>query len=114
MVERCLCKAEVRGSNPLGSTNLKPHTLGTHTLGSPIGPWFLWKLIVDRGHQRLGYGAEVVHQVAAIVRAEGATELLTSYVPGGDGPGGFYERLGFAPTGEVDGQGEIIVRLPLA
>jgi diamine N-acetyltransferase len=80
-----------------------------------IGPWFLWKLLVDRGHQGLGYGAEVVRQVAAIARAEGATELLTSYVPGGDGgPPGFYERLGFVPTGEVDGEGEIIVRLPLA
>ena len=79
-----------------------------------FGPWFLWKLLVDGAHQRLGYGAEVLHQVAAIIRAEGGTELLTSYVPGGDGPAGFYERLGFVPTGEVDGEGEIIVRLTLA
>jgi diamine N-acetyltransferase len=27
-----------------------------------IGPWFLWKLLVDRGHQGLGYGAEVVQK----------------------------------------------------
>ncbi|GIJ71088.1 GNAT family N-acetyltransferase [Virgisporangium ochraceum] len=78
-----------------------------------IGPWFLWKLLVDRDHQGHGYGAQVVRQVAALVRAEGATELLTSYVPGGDGPAGFYERLGFVPTGDVDADGEIIVRLPL-
>ena len=79
-----------------------------------IGPWFLWKLLVDRGHQRHGYGADVVRLVSAIVRAEGATELLTSYVPEVDGPAGFYERLGFVPTGEVDGEGETIVRLPLS
>lgn len=79
-----------------------------------IGPWFLWKLLVDRDHQGHGYGAQVVRQVAELVRAEGATELLTSYVPGPGGPAGFYERLGFVPTGEVDGDGEVIVRLPLA
>ena len=32
---------------------------------------------------------------------EGATELLTSYVPLPGGPAGFYERLGFVPTGAV-------------
>ena len=47
------------------------------------------------------------------MRAEGATELLTSFVPGDDGPAGFYERLGFAPTGDVDDSGEVIVRLGL-
>ena len=51
--------------------------------------------------------------MAALVAAEGATELLTSYVPGEGGPAGFYARLGFVPTGEVDGDGEVIVRLPL-
>jgi diamine N-acetyltransferase len=78
-----------------------------------IGPWFLWKLIIDERHQGRGHGADVVRQVAALVAAEGATELLTSYVPGEGGPAGFYARLGFVPTGEVDGDGEVIVRLPL-
>jgi diamine N-acetyltransferase len=78
-----------------------------------IGPWFLWKLLIDRRYQGRGYGAEVVRQVAALVRAEGATELLTSHVPGDDGPGAFYERLGFVPTGQVDSDGETIVRLAL-
>ena len=45
--------------------------------------------------------------------AEGATELLTSYVPEDDGPAGFYRRLGFVPTGEFDDHGEVIVRLGL-
>jgi diamine N-acetyltransferase len=79
-----------------------------------IGPWFLWKLLIDERRQGRGYGAEVVRRVADIVRAEGATELLTSYVPGEDGPAGFYARIGFVPTGELDASGEIIVRLPLA
>ncbi|MEV4630887.1 GNAT family N-acetyltransferase [Micromonospora sp. NPDC049523] len=79
-----------------------------------IGPWFLWKLLIDERHQGRGYGREVVRQVADLVRAEGATELLTSYVPEDGGPAGFYRRLGFVPTGEQDASGEVIVRLTLA
>ncbi len=74
------------------------------------GPWFLWKLLIDHRHQGKGYGREVVRQVLGIVRAEGATELLTSHVPGEGGPAGFYARLGFVPTGALDPDGEIILR----
>ena len=78
-----------------------------------IGPWFLWKLLIDERHQGRGYGLEAVRQIAELVRAEGATELLTSYVPEDGGPAGFYERLGFVPTGQLDTNGEVIVRLVL-
>jgi GNAT superfamily N-acetyltransferase len=78
-----------------------------------IGPWFLWKLLIDERYQGRGYGREVVRQVAELVRAQGATELLTSYVPQAGGPAGFYERLGLVPTGDRDENGEIIVRLVL-
>ena len=79
-----------------------------------LGPWFLWKLLVDKRHQGRGYGREIVSKVVDLVRAEGATELLTSYVPESGGPAGFYERLGFVPTGEVDPDGEIVMRLALS
>jgi diamine N-acetyltransferase len=78
-----------------------------------IGPWFLWKLIVDRRHQGRGIGRAIVERVAELIRAEGATELLTSHVIGEGGPDGFYERLGFVPTGELDPEGERILRLVL-
>jgi RimJ/RimL family protein N-acetyltransferase len=78
-----------------------------------IGPWFLWKLLIDERHQGRGYGFEVVRQIAELVRSEGATDLLTSYVPENGGPAGFYERLGFAPTGGLDPDGEVIMRLVL-
>jgi diamine N-acetyltransferase len=64
-----------------------------------IGPWFLWKLLVDERHQRRGIGRAIVDEVVRIIRAEGATELFTSNVVAEGGPDGFYERLGFAPTG---------------
>ena len=75
------------------------------------GPWFLWKLLIDHRHQGKGYGREVVRQVVELVRDEGGTELLTSHVPGEGGPAGFYARLGFVPTGELDPEGEILLRL---
>lgn len=75
-----------------------------------IGPWFLWKLLIDHRHQGKGYGQEVVQQIVELVRGQGATELLTSHVPGDGGPAGFYARLGFVPTGELDPEGEIILR----
>ena len=78
-----------------------------------IGPWFLWKLLVDERHQRRGYGREAVRLVADIVRANGAAEPLTSCGPGDDGPEPFYGRIGFRPTGELDENAEIILALDL-
>ena len=78
-----------------------------------IGPWFLWKLLVDERHQHRGYGRAAVRLVADVVRANGAAELLTSYVVGDGGPEPFYRGLGFRPTGELDENGEIIIALDL-
>lgn len=78
-----------------------------------IGPWFLWKLLIDERHQRRGYGRDAVTLVANILRANEAAELLTSCVPADDGPEPFYRRIGFTPTGEFDENGEIILALKL-
>jgi diamine N-acetyltransferase len=105
-------RAVYAGDEPVGivmvSWNVEPRP------PEIIGPWFLWKLLIDQCYQGRGYGSEVVRQIADLVRAEGATELLTSYVQGAGGPAGFYERLGFVPTGERDDKGEVIARLVLS
>lgn len=77
------------------------------------GPWFLWKLIVDHRHQGRGLGREIVRLVADLVREHGGTELMTSHVVGEGGPAGFYAQLGFVPTGELDPDGEVLLRLVL-
>ena len=78
------------------------------------GPWFLWKLLVDHRHQGRGHGAEAVRLVAQLIKLAGANELLTSCFPDLDGsPAPFYERLGFAATGDRDVEGETIFRLEL-
>jgi diamine N-acetyltransferase len=66
-------------------------------------PWYR-AVVADGtpvGFVMVSWDAEAVRPVAELVRAEGATELLTSYVPLPGGPAGFYERLGFVPTGAV-------------
>jgi diamine N-acetyltransferase len=78
-----------------------------------IGPWFLWKLLIDERHQGRGYGREAVKLVADIARDHGATELLTTYVVGDNNPQPFYTHIGFVPTGEEDEKGERILALSL-
>jgi diamine N-acetyltransferase len=77
-----------------------------------LGPWFLWRLLIDSRQQRRGFGGAALKQVIDIVRADGATDLLTSYNPGDGSPLPFYERFGFVPTGELDGT-EVVLRLDL-
>ena len=79
----------------------------------PGGRYFLWRLLIDERYQRRGIGREVLTQIIDLVRAQGATELLTSYEPGKGEPWPFYQRLGFQPTGEID-DGEIVLRLVLS
>ena len=78
-----------------------------------IGPWFLWKLLIDERHQGRGYGRDAVKLVADIARKQGASELLTSYVSGERSPEPFYRQLGFVPTGEHDEKGEPVLALRL-
>ena len=75
-----------------------------------IGPWFLWKLAIDREQQGRGYGRAVVEAIVEIVRAEGGTELYTSYTEGPGGPEPFYARLGFVPAGRHGDQARVVLR----
>ncbi len=65
--------------------------------------WYLWRMMIAADRQRSGYGAEAVRLVMEQARANGATELYVSWVPGDRGPEPFYRGLGFEPTGEVHG-----------
>lgn len=76
--------------------------------------YILWRYMIDERFQGMGFGRRALEQVFDYVRTRpGATELLTSYVPGDGNAGPFYEKLGFAHTGREE-DGEIVLRLDLA
>lgn len=72
----------------------------------------LWRFMVDARFQGRGVGRAGLRLLIERLRAEGATELRTSYVPGEGCPESFYRGLGFAPTGELD-EDEIVLALQL-
>jgi diamine N-acetyltransferase len=88
--------------------------LGWNVIPQPgmLGPWFLWRLLVDERYQRRGYGRKALELAIELISAQGAVDLLTSYVDEEGGPWPFYEKLGFRPTGEID-DGEVVIRLDL-
>ena len=74
---------------------------------------YLWRLLVDRLHQRRGIGRRIIEMVVADCRERGDTGLLTSWGEGVGSPREFYLGLGFEPTGRtIDDETE--ARLPLA
>lgn len=76
-------------------------------------PFWLWRLMLDAAHQRRGHGVAALQLAIDHLRTLDAHELFTSWVPGEGGPEGFYLRLGFEPTGELDDD-EIVARLDLS
>ncbi|MGD9702477.1 MAG: GNAT family N-acetyltransferase [Acidimicrobiia bacterium] len=71
---------------------------------------FLWRLLVDRRHQRRGIGTRIIALVIEHAREQGATTLMTSWVEGPGSPAPLYLGLGFEPTGDLDDD-EVVARL---
>jgi diamine N-acetyltransferase len=84
-----------------------------------VGPYYLWRLLIDAGHQGRGYGAATIDAVVRYLRTrtDPAAEVLwTSCGKGDDGPLGFYLRYGFVQAGDVswdDDDPEHLLRLDL-
>lgn len=89
--------------------------VGFVMLAKPTEHWptpILWRLLIDRCHQRRGIGAQVLRLVYDQCRSWGATHLEVSWVEGPGSPSPFYERNGFVPTGKIiDGETEAIRQL---
>jgi RimJ/RimL family protein N-acetyltransferase len=74
---------------------------------------YLWRLLIDRRHQRRGIGHCVLDLIVEHCREAGASALDVSWLPGRGSPQPLYLRYGFSPTGEIV-DGEIEARLALA
>lgn len=73
---------------------------------------YLWRLLIDRLHQRRGIGTRVLDLLVDQCRAWGDTTLLVSWVPGRGSPEPMYLAYGFEPTGRII-DGEVEARLTL-
>jgi len=71
-----------------------------------LGPYYLWRLLVDERFQGRGYGTRALDLVLAHLRTRpDARVLLTSHVVGPRSPRSFYLHYGFRPTDHVhDGE----------
>lgn len=80
-----------------------------------VGPYFLWRLLIDHRHQGRGYGRATIDAVLAFLAANrpNAAVLHTSCEPGDGSPQPFYLHYGFEKTGEVKWGGEEILCLHL-
>jgi diamine N-acetyltransferase len=75
--------------------------------------YFIWRLMIDAQYQKLGFAKQAMELLFDYVRTRpGAIEILVSYRPGNEDPQGFYEKLGFTPTGEME-ENEVIMRRDL-
>lgn len=72
----------------------------------------LWRLLIDRMHQRRGIAGRALDLVEDEVRGMGDAVLITSFSEGRGSPGPFYLARGYAITGEVVGD-EIYARKEL-
>ena len=78
----------------------------------PANQLYVWRLMVDAGHQKRGIGRAAIEWIVARARAGGYDSVGLSHWPGEGSAGPFYQRLGFVYTGEVD-EGEHVMVLPL-
>lgn len=78
-----------------------------------LGPYYLWRLLIDERHQRKGYGSAALDAIVDYVQTRpSARTLLVSVHPGEGGPQPFYERYGFVPTGQIH-EDEVVLELDL-
>ena len=72
--------------------------------------YYIWRFMLDKSHQRKGYGSQAMAQVLEYIRAlPNAEEVRLSYFPAEGGPLPFYQRCGFVETGEWDDGEKVMV-----
>jgi histidinol dehydrogenase len=83
-----------------------------HDPDEPCNELYVWRLMLDAGHQRRGHGRAAIEWVVAEARRLGFGRVGLSHRPENHAAGAFYQRLGFAYTGRLH-HGEREMLLPL-
>lgn len=102
---------------PVGFVMLFDPTIPGAIATDPVKPtdMVLWRLMIDQRFQRQGLGRRTLDVVRKHIAGMGDfRRLLSSYVPGVDGPEGFYLSYGFTKTGRLWDDGtEVEIALEL-
>ena len=68
---------------------------------------YLWRLLIDRWHQRRGIASMALDQIEDQLRADGHRAITVHWAGGPGSPAPFYRGRGYEPTGRVeDGETE--------
>ena len=93
-------------------------------MGPTVAPYltpsyYIWRLLIDKDHQRKGYGRQAIEKIIAEIKTMPygeAHSIYTSWEPNNIGSKTLFASFGFEETGDVDGDDddyEIVVRLKL-
>lgn len=64
---------------------------------------YLWRLLIDRWHQRRGIASLALDQIEDMLRADGHRSVLVHWEPGPGSPEPFYLARDYRPTGQMAG-----------
>ncbi len=104
-------RAIYAGETPVGFVMISDNIPTDRT--EYVGPYFLWRLLVDARYQQRGYGRAALDLIVEYVRTRPrADRLFSSHVLGDGSPVGFYLKYGFVLTGAVH-DGEPLLELAL-
>lgn len=94
-------------------------------LGGDIEPpytipcYYIWRLFIDKNHQRKGYGRQTIEKIIAEIKTMphgNADRIYASWDPDNIGSKSLFASLGFVETGEKEGDAEddeVIVKLDI-
>ena len=78
----------------------------------PASQLYVWRLMVDAHHQKRGYGRLAMQWVVEEARRWGVQEVGLSHVMRDGHAGGFYAKLGFTYTGNIeDGEHKMVLKV---
>jgi diamine N-acetyltransferase len=75
--------------------------------------YYFWRLMIDKDHQRKGYGKQAVKRILDEVKRKpigAADHIYISYEPENTVAQTLYKSFGFEETGQID-DGELVARL---
>ncbi len=76
--------------------------------------YWICRFMIDKNYQRMGYGKKAMKEIVEFLKKEGTRNIKISFEPENMPAMRLYSACGFKETGEVDADGEVIMKLEIA